>query len=74
MAGSVSEVYENDGLVSECCGAGKRGDSDLCGYCYEHADFVQYTRYDMNKLGPNYDYAPSQKALGKWLRQVCSLD
>jgi len=70
----MSEEYENDSLVSECCGSNQHGDSDICGYCYEHTEFVSYPKYDGNKLGPNYDYAPTQKALGKWLKQVCDLD
>jgi len=28
-----------NGLVSNCCGAYSYGESDLCGKCYEHADF-----------------------------------
>lgn len=30
--------------------------------------------FEMNKLDVNYDYAPSQRALAKWIKRVANLE
>jgi hypothetical protein len=41
-------------------------------------DMVRYeeltTTFELNKLDVNYDYAPSQKALAKWIKRVANLE
>jgi len=32
------------------------------------------TTFELNKLDVNYDYAPSQKALAKWIKRVANLE
>ncbi len=67
----MEKDYKEGLRVSECCGGERHGDSELCPYCYEHADFVDLWRYNMNKLTPNFFYAPTQTEMAIWLRQVC---
>lgn len=65
--------YSEDELRSSCCGMKVREDN-LCGYCYEEAEYVVWWRYEMNKIDPIHSYAPTQKQIGRWLRKICNLD
>jgi len=43
--------------------------SDLTMNRYEHL----YAMFEMNKLDVRYHYAPSQRELAKFIRQICDL-
>jgi hypothetical protein len=60
-------------LRSECCGDIIREDY-ICSLCWEDAEYVEWWRYEMNKIDPINSYAPTQKQIGRWLRKICNLD
>jgi len=60
-------------LRSECCGDMPREDA-ICSICWEDAEYVEWWRYEMNKIDPINSYAPTQKQIGRWLRKICNLD
>lgn len=67
----MNDYYSNEEYVSECCGGGQRGDSDICPICYEHAEFIQLNSYMLNRREPaQYSYAPTQKQLTYWIGRI----
>lgn len=65
--------YSPDELRTSCCGTKQRED-ELCGFCWNEAVYIVWWRYEMNKQDPIYNYGPSQKQIGRFIRKICDLD